>query len=247
VKNFPENKKEEKKVPNKKDKEDVYKKEAVEAKKSIMKKVRGKANSAIKDVTGNPIKANVNEKEAHIIIGSKKNNTIKNEESNNNQANSAINEQKPSSNITIAYANINTKNINKEDKKKISSFIAEQKKKTMEQIKVDSSKSNDNEATKFAANVGNKKVKKNVPEKNTNKTNDKSVKESEKKKDKKDDKSISPGKKNALNNKKGKQEKIGADLVNNNKQTFLKRKRETYGQNKPNKESVKINSNAKKR
>lgn len=107
----------------------------------------------------------------------------------------------------------------------------------MEQKKVDSSKSDNNEASNSAANFGNKKVK-----------NVKSVGNSGKseKKDKKDDKSISSGKKNILDNKKGGQEKIGADLASNNKQTFLKRKRETSGHNKPNKESVKINNSAKK-
>ncbi|PKY42603.1 ribosomal protein L1 [Rhizophagus irregularis] len=230
--------------PNKKDKGDVYKREesssiantevTVKAKKSNMKKVRGKANGAIKeDITGDPKKANVN------YIN-------KDEESNNSQANSTINKRNKSSNIM-------TTDISEEGKndllnKKISSFIAEQKKKTMEQKKVDSSKSVNNEASKSAANFGNKKVKKNVPEKDTNKTNDKSVGNSGKseKKDKKDDKSVSSGKKNILDKKKGGQKKIDADLASNNNQTFLKRKRETSGHNKPNKESVKINNSAKK-
>ncbi|RGB37612.1 ribosomal protein L1p/L10e family-domain-containing protein [Rhizophagus diaphanus] len=227
--------------PNKKDKGDVYKREesssiantevTVKAKKSNMKKVGGKANSAIKeDITGDPKKVNVK------YIN-------KDEESNNSQANSTINKRNKSSNIMTI--DISEEGKNDLLNKKISSFIAEQKKKTMEQKKVDSSKSDNNEAS---ANFGNKKVKKNVPEKNTNKTNVKSVGNSGKseKKDKKDDKSISSGKKNILDNKKGGQEKIGADLASNNKQTFLKRKRETSGHNKPNKESVKINNSAKK-
>lgn len=231
--------------PNKKDKEDFYKKEesssivnaevTVEAKKSNMKKVRGKANGAIKeDITGDPKKANVN------YIN-------KDGESNNYQANSTINKRNKSSNI------MTTGDISEEDKndllnKKISSFIAEQKKKTMEQKKVDPGKSDNNEATKSAANFGNKKVKKNISEKNTNKANVKSVGNFGKseKKDKKDDKSISSGKKNILDNKKGGQEKIGADLASNNKQLFLKRKRETSGHNKPIRETVKINNSAKK-
>jgi len=92
-------------------------------------------------------------------------------------------------------------------------------------------------------------IKKNVPEKRkeiTNKTNVKSVGNSEKyEKVKKNDKGISPG---MVENKKKEQEKgIGGDVTNNNNQTFLKRKRETSGQNIPNKKSVKTNNSAKKK